>query len=687
MLWMGLLWALTLQVSIEADPYLWLEEIDGDNAMKWVEERNKETLAELESDPRFAKFREQAEAILQDKERIPYGRIHGGFVYNFWQDSEHVRGLWRRVALAGYEKPEPDWEILLDVDALAKLENENWVFQQAELREPDCSRAMISLSRGGSDASVWREFDVSSRTFLPNGFRLEEAKSRVAWFGADELAIGTNFGPGSLTTSGYPRVVKLWQRSTPMADARTIYEAKPSDVGIQVESVWRPEGRVSWIGRSISFFNHEYFLVGQNGDLRPVPVPTSAEFTSVLNGWLYFLLREPLVDHPSGVLPSGSLVRIPMDATSERASVIEGVLVPDDRQSVQQTAAGRTLLNVALLDNVAGQILRIGPDGPSTFALPANGNVSIISTDDETDGMFVAYAGFLDPPSLYWVDGPSAAPRQIKSLPHRFDSAGLVVHRRDATSSDGTKVPYFIVQPKDVALDGSNPTLLYAYGGFEIPMLPTYSATVGKLWLEHGGVYVLACIRGGGEFGPRWHQAALKENRQRAYDDFLAVAEDLIATKITSPPRLGIMGGSNGGLLVAAAFTQRPELFGAVVCSVPLLDMVRYTKLLAGASWIGEYGDPEDAAMRERILGYSPYQNVKPGVQYPRVFFETSTKDDRVHPGHARKMVAKMLDQGHRVYYFENTEGGHSAAANLLQRARRIALEFVYLHRMLMDGS
>lgn len=681
----GLISALLFQNTPDADPYLWLEEVEGPKALEWVGERNKETLAELEADPRFMEFRRQAEEILQDKERIPYGQIHGEFVYNFWQDKDHVRGIWRRATLAEYKKPEPAWDVLLDIDALAMTENENWVFQQTLLLEPDCKRAMISLSRGGSDASVWREFDLESRGFVPDGFHLEEAKSRVAWLSLDLLAVGTDFGPESLTTSGYPRVVKLWKRGTPLAQARTVFEAQASDVGIDIESVWRTEGRVSYIVRSISFFDHEYHLIGDDESLQKVPVPTSAELTDVFERGLYFLMREPLANQSEAPIPKGALVRVSIDSIRKGSVDIQSVLVPGARQSIQQTSASKTRLNVAMLDNVAGEIIRIGPDGQTQLPLPPNGNVSIISTDSGSDAMFVGYTGFLDPPKLYWVDGADAVPEVIKSLPARFDSSGLVVHRRDAVSRDGTKVPYFVVQRENLPIDGSNPTLLYGYGGFEIPMLPSYSATVGKLWLQHGGVFVVACIRGGGEFGPSWHQAALKENRQRAYDDFLAVAEDLIHTKVTSPPRLGIMGGSNGGLLVGAAFTQRPDLFGAVVCSVPLLDMVRYTKLLAGASWIGEYGDPEDPAMLQHIRKYSPYQNVKPNVKYPRIFFETSTKDDRVHPGHARKMVAKMLAQGHQVYYFENTEGGHSAAANLLQRARRVALEFVYLHRMLMD--
>lgn len=675
------------------DPFLWLEGVEDARALDWVRERNKESLAVLENDSRFPHFLKIAERLLQDKERIPYGSLYGPWVYNFWQDEKHIRGIWRRTTRESYRRAEPDWEIILDVDKLSEMENENWVFQGTiPLTHDDFDRVMINLSRGGSDASVWREFDVKTKSFVAGGFDLPQAKSRIAWYDRDHLLVGTDFGSGSLTSSGYPRIIKLWKRSTPLQDAKTLFEGKETDVSVSSIVSDEPNGRVRLIGRGVTFFTTEYFLLDDQSQVRRIAMPESAELAEISDGYLYFQLREPMEAKPGTTISRGSLVRYPLSKIDVGPTAVETVLSPSERQSIQGVEASRSFLNISLLDNVAGSVLRLKRAGDSweseQVELPANGATGIISSNAYTDDLFVTFTGFLDPPSLYEVfEKDPLKPVLIKQLPPKFDASSQVVERHDATSKDGTRIPYFVVRPKNAPMNGTTPTLLYAYGGFEIPMLPAYSGIIGKLWLEEGGAYVLACIRGGGEFGPAWHQAALKENRQRAYDDFAAVAEDLIKSKLTSPPHLGISGASNGGLLVGTAFTQRPELFGAVVCGVPLLDMIRYTKLLAGASWIGEYGDPEDPEMKKSILAYSPYQNVAKTGKYPEVFFVTSTKDDRVHPGHARKMVAKMLSQGHQVYYFENIEGGHSAAANLLQRARRIALEFTYLHLKLFPKS
>ena len=675
------------------DPFLWLEGVEETKALDWVRERNKESLAILEKDPVYAKYLHETELLLHDKERIPYGSLYGPWVYNFWQDEKHIRGLWRRTTRESYRQAEPAWETIIDVDVLSEMEKENWVFQGTmPLTHDDFARTMINLSRGGSDASVWREFDVPSKSFVAGGFDLPQAKSRIAWFDRDHLLVGTNFGEGSLTTSGYPRIIKLWKRGTPLAEAKTIFEGKDTDVSVSAIVSDDPEGRVRVISRGVTFFTSEYYLIDDKLNVTRINMPESAELAEIFEGHLYFQLREPLEIKPGKTIPRGSLVRYPLSKPEAGPSAAEVVLVTTERQSIQGVQASRHYLNISFLSNVTGSVLRLklsnGKRHVETITLPANGATGITSSTPYSDDLFVTFTGFLDPPSLYEVfDNAPLEPVLVKQLPPKFNASGLVVERLDSTSKDGTKIPYFVVRPKDAPMNGTTPTLLYAYGGFEIPMLPAYSGVIGKVWLEQGGAYVLACIRGGGEFGPAWHQAALKENRQRAYDDFEGVAEDLIKSKLTSPKHLGISGASNGGLLVGTAFTQRPDLFGAVVCGVPLLDMIRYTKLLAGASWIGEYGDPEDPAMKEAILKYSPYQNVKKDGKYPEVFFVTSTKDDRVHPGHARKMVAKMLSQGHPVYYFENIEGGHSAAANLLQRARRIALEFTYLHQKLFSKS
>ncbi len=681
------------------DPYLWLEEVEGERALDWVRQKNKSTLARFESDPLYADFKQTGERLVQDKERIPYGAIRNGYVYNFWRDEEHVRGIWRRVKLDGYLQKDTPWELLLDIDRLAKEEDENWVFKRSIPLPPDYTKCMIALSRGGKDAVVVREFDVSQKAFVPDGFKLAEAKSDVGWFDRDTLIVGTDFGEGSLTTSGYPRVLKIWHRGESLEDAKTLYEGQNEDVAVGYSRDFASARNVSLIVRDVTFYEADYWLADDLSNLVKVPVPNDAAFEGFFDGRLLFLLRsewQPGGEESSArPIPQGSLIALPVGEVIDSdgaKSAVEVIYVPDDRSSVAGVACGATTVYLNLLDNVKSRIVKATRSESSNKPawqrqpLPTSddGTIRLISSSPFTDMLFFSYQGFLVPERLYLADADTKGPTLVKTLSEKFDASGLAVEQLEAVSKDGTRVPYFVIGPESLAHDGKAPTILYAYGGFEIPMLPRYMAVSGNLWLKQGGVYVVANIRGGGEFGPRWHQAALKENRQKAYDDFLAVAEDLIERKVTSPGRLGIMGGSNGGLLVGVAFTQRPDLFTAVVCQVPLLDMLRYTKLLAGASWMAEYGDPDDEKMRAVISKYSPYQNVAPDADYPEVFFLTSTKDDRVHPGHARKMVAKMSAMNHKVFYYENIEGGHGAAANLLQRARRYALEYVYFHQKLM---
>ena len=682
------------------DPYLWLEDVEGERALDWVRQKNKSTLGLFESDPLYARFKETAERLLQDKERIPHGALRNGYVYNFWRDEEHVRGIWRRVKLDGYLEKDVPWEVLLDIDRLAEEEDENWVFKRSIPLPPDYTRCLIALSRGGKDAVVVREFDVLQKAFVPDGFHLAEAKSDAGWFDRDTLIVGTDFGEGSLTTSGYPRVLKIWRRGQPLEESKTLFEGQTEDVAVGYARDFASAGKVSLIMRDVTFYEAEYRLSDNLDDLTKVPVPNDAAFEGFFDGRLLFLLRsawQPGGDESSAPpIPQGSLVALPaaqvIDSDGGK-SAVEVLFVPDDRSSITGVACGENCVYLNVLDNVKSRIVKAvrteSPHKPAwrrkRLPAPDDGTIGFISSNPFTDKLFFSYQGFLVPERLYLADTDTEQPKVVKTLGEKFDASGLAVEQLEAVSKDGTRVPYFVIGPKDFARNGKTPTILHAYGGFEIPMLPRYMAVSGNLWLKTGGVYVVANIRGGGEFGPRWHQAALKENRQTAYDDFLAVAEDLVDRQITSPARLGIMGGSNGGLLVGAAFTQRPDLFTAVVCQVPLLDMLRYTKLLAGASWMAEYGDPDDERMREVISKYSPYHNVDPDGDYPEVFFLTSTKDDRVHPGHARKMVAKMSGMGHKVFYYENIEGGHGAAANLLQRARRYALEYVYFHQKLSE--
>ena len=680
----------TKRKPILDDPYLWLEEVEGERALEWVHARNKECFDELEADERYGKFLSQAEKILNAKDRIPYGSIRGKYVYNFWQDAEHVRGIMRRTTPESYRLAKPEWETVLDIDALAKAEDENWVYKGTAWLAPDYERCLIKLSRGGTDASVHREFDMVAKRFVEGGFALPEAKSGVTWLDRDTLLVGTDWGEGSLTESGYPRVAKRWKRGTPLAKATTIFEGRHEDIGIWPRVMDSGEDTIALVDQSLTFFTGAYHVIGPDGKLTSLPLQESADLAGFYAGRLLFTLREAWeVDgqtHAQGALLA--INAAVFQATGKLPS-IETIYMPDERTSIEGVTVSRSGLYVTLLQNVKGRILRFSVNPQSgqwsskPVPLPENGTVSISAAGPHSDTIFVNYEDHVTPDRLSEFDADANKLSTLKSLAARFDAGDLEVHQHMAKSADGTAVPYFVIHRKGLKPDGSTPTILYGYGGFEISLKPGYSATIGKLWLERGGAYAVANIRGGGEFGPRWHKAALKTERQRAYDDFIAVGEDLAKRGITSPKHLGISGGSNGGLLVGAIFTQRPDLLNAVVCRVPLLDMIRYTKLLAGASWAAEYGDPEDPKMREAILRYSPYQNVFPDKKYPKVFIETSTKDDRVHPGHARKMVARMREQGHEVLYYENTEGGHAAGANLKQHARRYALEYVYFSRQL----
>jgi prolyl oligopeptidase len=670
------------------DEFLWLEEVEGERALSWVKARNKESVGELEGDARYQPFYDKAVAIVTATDRIPYGRYRGGYVYNFWQDDKNVRGLWRRSSLEGYQTAAPEWETLLDFDELAKTEKENWVYKGVSCLPPNHSRCMIKLSRGGKDAGVYREFDLKTRSFVKDGFYMPEAKSAAAWVDENTLLVGTDWGEGSLTESGYPRTVRRWKRGTPLADAELLFEGAKEDVGTWSGVSHRPEGAITMVSRMTTFFTGEHWVTKGEGALRKLPIQNSAELQSFFQDQVLFSLREAWTVGDT-TYAQGALLSFSLDAflTTGKLPAVHTLFVPDERTSISSVADTKSSVYVTLLENVKGKLLRYEWNPEKTVwtsqpvDLPGTGTIALSSTDTHNDVVFINYEGYLKPDQLYVYDGGSSAPDPIKSLPERFNAAGATVQQLQATSPDGTKVPYFLVSPGGKT--GAGPVLLYGYGGFEVSLTPRYMASFGKLWLERGGSFVIANIRGGGEFGPRWHKAALKKNRQRAFDDFIAVGEDLIKRELTTPKQLGIMGGSNGGLLMGASFTQRPDLFGAVVCQVPLLDMLRYTKLLAGASWAAEYGDPDDPEMRSVISKYSPYQNLEADKAYPRVFFLTSTKDDRVHPGHARKMVARMLSMGKPVYYYENTEGGHAASANQKQRARRLALEFVYLSRML----
>lgn len=672
------------------DPYKWMEEIEGTRALDWAKAQNARSLPVLQGDARYADLQARALAILNAKDRVPSVSFAGdGSLRNFWQDADHVRGLWRRTTLDSYRTAAPAWETLLDIDALAKAEGANWVFKGVDCLPPDDARCLVTLSDGGKDAVTIREFDTVAKAFVPGGFVLPEGKQNVAWLDRDTLLVAREWEPGQVTKSSYPYVLKALKRGQVLAEAKELYRGTVDDVSVGPNVVRDSDGVVRAVlaYRGVSFFESETYLLADGGPTR-LPFPLKSSIQGYVAGQLVLSLEQDWADKgfKTGDLVSFDLAALKADPAKAVATL---VLRPTARQSVEQVTSTRSKLIVGLLDNVTGAAYAYshGPGGWTSekLALPANSTIGLGSTSEKDERLFVSVTGYLAPTTYWLADAGSLKLEQVKASPARFDASTHVVEQFEATSTDGVKIPYFVVRPRTVKYDGSAPTLLYAYGGFQVSMTPAYSGVMGKLWLERGGTYVVANIRGGGEFGPRWHEAALKENRQKAYDDFFAVSQDLIARKITSPRRLGIMGGSNGGLLMGVALTQRPELYNAIVVQVPLFDMIRYSQIGAGASWVGEYGDPAIPAERAVIARYDPYSNLKAGRPYPEVFIETSTKDDRVHPAHARKAAARLEDLGYPVLYYENIDGGHAASANLAETARRQALEYVYLSKKLMD--
>jgi prolyl oligopeptidase len=667
------------------DPYLWLEDVTGEKALEWARQQNAISTNELTTRAEFVPMRARLLSILDSKDRIPFVTKHGRFVYNFWRDAKNVRGLWRRTTLDDYKKPQPKWETVIDLDALAAKENENWVWKSANIIEPSHDRCLIGLSRGGADATVVREFDLKRKEFIAEGFKLPEAKSRVDWRNRDTLYVATDFGSNSLTKSGYPRIVKEWKRGTPLSQARTLFEGSVDDVSVSAGSV-RDHGRTyDFIERGLTFFTDETFVRRGDKWVR-IDKPADAEVQTFGN---YLLLRLRSDWTLGGkTFAGGSLLAADFDDYLKGERKLTPLFEPTDRKSLEDVSATKNYLILTELENVRSRVYLLRPArgewSHTPLDVPAFGTVNIHGIDaDDSDDYFMVLEDFLTPSTLSFGVAGKSGREKLKGLPAFFNAEGLEIQQFETKSKDGTRVPYFQVSKKGLKLDGTNPTLLYGYGGFKISMLPSYSGTIGAGWLEKGGVYVLANIRGGGEFGPKWHYAARKENRQRAYDDFIAVAEHLVERKVTSSKHLGIQGGSNGGLLMGVMLTQRPDLFGAIVCQVPLLDMRRFNKLLAGASWMDEYGDPDLPAEWEFISKFSPYHNVRKDVKYPRVLFTTSTRDDRVHPGHARKMVARMKEQGHDVLYYENIEGGHGGAANNKQAAYMRALAYTFLWKQL----
>ncbi|MFB7311124.1 prolyl oligopeptidase family protein [Streptomyces sp. NPDC056192] len=667
---------------MDDDPYLWLEDVEGEAALEWVAERNSETEAVLAADAGFASLKERLREVLDASDRIPYTIRRGVFLYNFWRDAEHVRGVWRRTTLEQYRKDAPEWEVLLDVDALAAAEGEKWVWAGARVRHPDYDRALVCFSRDGGDAVVVREFDLATRAFVEGGFQVGESKTRIGWIDADTVFIGTDFGPGSLTDSGYPRTVRRWRRGTPLEEAALVFEGEAGDVST---GGWRdttPGFERDFVARSMDFFRSEVYLLTPDATLVRIDVPDDAS-TRVHRQHLVVTLKSDWLGQRAG-----SLLAFDFDAFLTGDRTAEVLFTPDERTALTGYSWTRHHLILETMRDVSTRIEVLTPTPVGGWArkpladVPALSAVTVMDTDpDVSDEYFLEVSGFLQPAALH--RGQIGVETEIlKQAPARFDMAGLAAEQFFATSQDGTRVPYFVIGP-DRSPTGPGPALLHGYGGFEVSLTPFYDAVTGRAWLERGGTYVIANIRGGGEYGPDWHQAALGADRPRAFEDFAAVAADLIARGITTPGMLGAAGGSNGGLLMGAMVTRYPHLFGAIVAEVPLLDMLRFHKLLAGASWIAEYGNPDNEADRSHLRALSPYHQLTADQVYPPVLLTTSTRDDRVHPGHARKAAARLRELGHPVLLHENTGGGHAGASDNEQSAHNNALVHTFLWRHL----
>lgn len=670
------------------DPFVWLEDWTGPRAMQWVEAENKATVAALQGDPRYPGFFAEARAIAAAKDRIAMPQLVNGRVFNFWRDADHPQGIWRFTSETGYASASPKWTTALDLDALSKAEGRKWVWKGATLLDPDEQLALINLSDGGEDAVSLREFDLVTGQFVKGGFDIPTSKQNEAWLDKDMLLLARDWGDGTMTASGYPFVVKTVKRGQPLSAATEIFRGEANDqVGVYPIVLSDGQGnRAALLYRGVTFFGNETYLLTPQGP-RKLSLPTKSSLQGMVDGQVLIQTSEPWTS--GGVtVPEGALASVPLKALEAGGTLVPDILfAPDPRQSIDGVATTKNRVSLTINDNVRGRVLvyaRKGAEWSSqAITLPDNATISTVAAGERSDGAYLSVAGFLAPTTLWTMDAADPKPAQVKTMPARFDAAGLVVEQYEATSADGTKIPYFIVHRKDMPRDGSTPTIMTAYGGFEISMTPSYAAITGKLWLERGNSFVVANIRGGGEFGPAWHEAGRKTKRQIIYDDFAAVAQDIFARQFSSPQRFGIYGGSNGGLLMGVEFNQHPELWNAVVIQVPLLDMIRYEQIAAGASWVDEYGSvsvPEEKAFLETI---SPYANIRKGVKYPTPYIWTTTKDDRVGPQHARKFAARLKDYGIPYHFYEDTAGGHSGDADIEQGARLQAMQMVYFAQRL----
>jgi len=684
-----------VQIDPSNDPRVWLEEVEGEEAMAWVEGQNERTYERLQGDALYETLFNEALSIYESTDRIPYGSFYAGYVWNFWQDSENTHGLWRRTSLESYLSDDPDWDVILDLDALSEAEGRNWVWRGSNCLTPDYDRCILTLSDGGSDAAVRREFLISERAFVEDGFITPESKGGIDWIDENTVMIGLAIGEEDSTDSGYASVAYRWERGTPYESATEIIRGDRTDVAMWGFRMEDSDGTAyMMMSQAVTFYDTVYWHLPDGGEPMQMPLPAKSSLRALYQDQLVFTVEEDWTPVEGGTTyAQGSVLSFSMSefAANGELPQVFTVYRPRERQSVGSIQSTRSALLMAIDENVVGGIEAFSFDGSEwtseSVPVPENLTLSISSADSGEDIFFFNAEGFLTPDTLYMGNVADMTVNPIKSIPERFNAEGLIVEQLESTSADGTRIPYFVVRHEDTVMDGSTPTLLYAYGGFEVSIRPSYSGSRGRLWLERGGAYVVANIRGGGEFGPSWHQAGLKMDRQRIYDDLISVAEDMHTRGLTSPRRTAVYGGSNGGLLTGVMYTQRPDLWNAVVSAVPLLDMLRFHTLLAGASWMGEYGNPEDPDEGGFLRSISPYHNVDANGDYPEIYIYTSTKDDRVHPGHARKMAHLLEELGHEYLYYENTEGGHAAAADLSEYARRDAMLYTFLMQNLMGDD
>jgi len=684
-----------VQIDPSNDPRVWLEEVEGTEAMAWVEGQNERTYERLQGDALYQELFDEALSIYESNDRIPYGSFYAGYVWNFWQDGENTHGLWRRTTLESYLTDTPDWDVILDLDALSDTEGRNWVWRGSNCLAPDYDRCILTLSDGGSDAAVRREFLISERAFVEDGFITPESKGGIDWIDENTVMIGLAIGEEDSTDSGYASVAYRWERGTPYESATEVIRGDRTDVAMWGFRMEDSDGTAyMMMSQAVTFYDTVYWHLPDGGEPMQLPLPAKSSIRSLYQDQLVFTLEQDWTPVAGGETYSqGSVLSFSMSefAANGELPQVFTVYLPRERQSVGSIQGTRSALLMSIDENVVGGVEAFSFDGSEwtseSVPVPENLTLSISSADSGEDIFFFNAEGFLTPDTLYMGNVADMTVNPIKSIPERFNAEGLIVEQLESTSADGTRIPYFVVRREDTVMDGSTPTLLYAYGGFEVSIRPSYSGSRGRLWLERGGAYVVANIRGGGEFGPSWHQAGLKMDRQRIYDDLISVAEDMHTRGLTSPRRTSVYGGSNGGLLTGVMYTQRPDLWNAVVSAVPLLDMLRFHTLLAGASWMGEYGDPSDPDEGGFLRSISPYHNVDANADYPEIYIYTSTKDDRVHPGHARKMAHLLEELGHEYLYYENTEGGHAAAADLSEYARRDAMLYTFLMQNLMGDD